>query len=96
MTAEDLAEIRRAVADVLAEVAIAPPPRRSPYLTFAEAGALIHHEAETIRHWVWEGRLKGYKPGRVVLVKEAELLALVDASETTKKRAAKARAKRGA
>jgi excisionase family DNA binding protein len=42
-----------------------------------------------LRHWIWEGRLTAYKPGRAPLVKAAELLAFVEANETTKERAAR-------
>jgi excisionase family DNA binding protein len=85
VTAADRAEIRRLVAEVVAEL-------RPSYLTLEEAGALIRHEAETIRRWIWEGRLTAYKPGKHPLVKEAELLALVEANETRAKRVAKRKA----
>jgi excisionase family DNA binding protein len=43
----------------------------------------------TLRFWTWQGKLASYKPGRVVLVKEAELLAHVEKNESTARRAAR-------
>src|SRR5690348_4858469 len=48
-------------------------PAQAPaerYLTLAEAGALVRASPETVRYWIWQGRLKGFKPGRTVLVRE--------------------------
>ncbi|HMJ13643.1 MAG TPA: helix-turn-helix domain-containing protein [Polyangiaceae bacterium] len=52
------------------------------YLTLAEAGALVRASSETVRYWIWQGRLQGFKPGRNVLVREAELIELVRSRET--------------
>jgi excisionase family DNA binding protein len=60
-------------------------------LTLAEASALIRTPSETIRSWIWQGRLEAYRPGRNLLVREAELLEFVTNNETRKKRARKAR-----
>jgi excisionase family DNA binding protein len=78
------------------------PPRRAParlasqsaaarFLTLAEASALIRTPAETLRYWIWQGRLTAYKPGRAVLLREADLLALVEAHETRSVRASRAK-----
>lgn len=70
-----------------------PAPRNAPssagFLTLKEASLLTRTPSETIRFWIWQGRLLAFKPGRSVLVKEVELLALVASRETKKIRAAK-------
>jgi excisionase family DNA binding protein len=58
------------------------------YLTLQEAGALTRTPSETIRYWIWQGRLTAYRPGRSVLVREDELQALIVGRETRKIRAA--------
>jgi excisionase family DNA binding protein len=70
-----------------------PRRARAGLLTLEEVAAVCHVSPETVRHWIWEGRLTAYKPGRHPLVKESELLAFVEANETTKKRAANSVAK---
>ena len=93
MTPEERAELcsiiaeacATAVARVLAPTVPTPAPRsasRVGLLTLEEAGELIRTPAKTIRYWTQQGRLRAYKPGRLLLVKEAELLALVDESAT--------------
>lgn len=107
MTDDELEVVRRvvteAVAAALAERAPGPaladlesraaraPRSRAGLLTLDQAGELVHAAPETIRHWIWEGRLKAYKPGRAVLVREADLLKLVDENETVAKRVARRR-----
>jgi excisionase family DNA binding protein len=66
-------------------------PTTARFFTLAEASALIRTPAETIRYWIWQGRLSAFKPGRAVLLREADLLALVEEHETSKLRAARAR-----
>jgi len=63
---------------------LAPRPKSEAprLLSLAEASALVRTPSETIRYWIWQGRLTSYKPGRAVLVREAELLALVESRET--------------
>lgn len=94
MTSDERAELKALVAEAVAEALAAREPKakrsRAGLLTFAEAAELVRTPAETIRRWVWEGRLKAYKPGKHPLVRESELLALVEASESTRKRAARA------
>jgi excisionase family DNA binding protein len=93
MTPEELEKVRRVVAEELdAAIARHLPAKAKPragLLTLEEVAAVCHVSPETVRHWIWEGRLRAYKPGRAPLVKEAELLAFVEANETTKKRAAR-------
>jgi excisionase family DNA binding protein len=60
---------------------------RPRYLTLREAAEIVRTAPETIRYWIWQGRLKGYKPGRSVLVREDELHALIESSETRAPRA---------
>jgi excisionase family DNA binding protein len=93
MTPDDLEQVRCVVAEeldaALARHLQARAKPRAGLLTLEEVAAVCHVSPETVRHWIWEGRLTAYKPGRAPLVKESELLAFVEANETTKKRAAK-------
>ena len=74
---------------------LAPQPSAAPrLLTLQEASAITRTPSETIRYWIWQGRLTSYKPGRAVLVREAELLALVESRETRAIRAQRGGAKR--
>jgi excisionase family DNA binding protein len=81
---------------------IAPKPERTPpprevaarLLTLAEAGDLMRASPETIRFWIWQGKLEAFRPGRRVLVREADLLALVDDSEGNARRARARKARR--
>jgi hypothetical protein len=43
---------------------------------------------------IWQWRLEAFKPGRSVLVRESELLALVEGNETVKHRATRTAASR--
>lgn len=93
MTPDERAELKALVAEAVAEALAAREPRkksRAGLLTLAEASALVRTPASTIRFWIWQGKLAAYKPGRVVLVKESELLAHVEANESTARRAARA------
>lgn len=63
-----------------------PGPR---YLRLAEASELCSTASETLRHWIWEGKLRSYKPGRHVLLREDELRAHIEAHETRTLRAAR-------
>lgn len=93
MTAEERAELRALVAEAVAEALATREPRqkksRAGLLTLDDVAAVCHVSPETVRHWIWEGRLKAYKPGRAPLVKESELLAFVEANETRAKRVAR-------
>jgi excisionase family DNA binding protein len=75
----------------------APKKSRAGLLTLAQAGELLGGTpVGTIRNWIWEGRIKAYKPGKHPLVRETDLLALVEGNETTAKRAARRRRERNA
>lgn len=92
MTPEDLEAVRTVVREALSVAA--PRRSRSGLLTLEQASEfLAGTPKETIRHWIWEGRLQGYKPGAHVLVRESDLLALVEANETRAKRVARKRAR---
>jgi excisionase family DNA binding protein len=43
------------------------------YLTLREAAAIANTPAETIRYWIHLGRLRGFKPGRSLLVRDDDL-----------------------
>jgi excisionase family DNA binding protein len=78
----------------------APTPAPAPMptgrlVTLVEAAELVRAAPETVRYWVWQGRLVAYKPGRNVLVREADLMALVAGNETVAKRARKMRKPKG-
>ena len=68
----------------------APTPAASQgprYITLVDAAALTSIPAETLRHKIWEGKLRAYKPARQLLFREDELRAFVESQETTKRRA---------
>jgi len=94
--------VKEALAELLAERGIEPPQRKAPrsragLLTLEQASELLAGTStETIRRWIWEGRLRAYKPGMHQLVRESELLAFVEASETRAKRVARRRAAKAA
>ena len=48
------------------------------FLSLAQAGALLGVSPETVRFWIWKGKLKATKPGRLVLVRRRDLEAMVD------------------
>ncbi len=45
-------------------------------LTILHAAALVHRSPETVRRWVWAGRLKARKSGKRLLVPRLDLEAL--------------------
>jgi excisionase family DNA binding protein len=45
-------------------------------LTILDAAALVHRSAETVRRWVWSGRLKARKSGKHLLVLRRDVEAL--------------------
>jgi excisionase family DNA binding protein len=92
---ELLALVREAVAEVLAADVTRVTKPKSGLLSLDEASEFIRTPKSTIRFWIWQGRLESYKPGRHLLVKEADLLDLVKSNETVSKRAAKTRKCRG-
>lgn len=56
---------------------------RPRFLTLEEAGELARTPVKSIRLWISSGRLRGFKPGRRVLVREADLLALIEGTATS-------------
>lgn len=50
-------------------------------LTILDAAALANRSPETVRRWVWSGRLGARKSGKRLLVARRELEALVDPRE---------------
>jgi excisionase family DNA binding protein len=94
LSPDERAELKAIVAEVVAEALSARPPAKSRagLLTLAQAGELLGGTpVGTIRNWIWEGRIKAYKPGKHPLVRETELLAFVEANESTAKRVARRR-----
>lgn len=63
----------------------------SKYLTLSQVAEHLHAPLETVRFWVYQGRLPAYKPGRHPLVREADLAAFVEASAVGKVRAERVR-----
>jgi excisionase family DNA binding protein len=64
------------------------------YLTLKQAAEVCATSPETIRFWCHVGKLPAFKPGRQVLVKEADLVALIEASNVADLRVARAKAAR--
>lgn len=94
MTPDERAELKAVVAEAVAEALAERGPKKSRagLLTLEQAGELLGGTpVGTIRSWIWEGRIKAYKPGKHPLVRETELLAFVEANETRAKRVARRR-----
>lgn len=54
-------------------------PTESEFVDLAEASRLAGNTpVPTLREWISKGRLAAYKPGRRVLLKRLEVLALVE------------------
>jgi excisionase family DNA binding protein len=51
------------------------------YLTLKDAAARVSTSPETVRYWIHLGKLRAFKPGRQVLVRDTDLDAMVEASE---------------
>lgn len=71
------------------------------YLTLPVVAERLSTPLETVRYWVYQGRLPAIKPGRHPLVSEAALAAFIESSElgkvrTDRVRNARAASKRGA
>ena len=71
----------------------AAPPQ---YLTLAQASERIATPHETIRYWIHVGKLTAYKPGRSLLVRTADLDALIESHRVDDMRIAKAKLARKA
>lgn len=65
-------------------------PKRE-YLTPHEAAALLRTGPSTIFKYVLPGRLKGYRPGRKLLVCAADLDRLVESAEVRRRQPTKKR-----
>lgn len=61
------------------------------YLTLKQAAEVCQTSPETVRYWVHVGKLAAFKPGRSVLVREADLTALIEASAVSDLRVARAK-----
>ena len=57
----------------------------SDELTINAAAALVDRSPETVRRWVWSGRLKARKSGRHLLVPRAEVEALRASAPSSKR-----------
>jgi excisionase family DNA binding protein len=68
----------------------------SAYLTVSEAADAMRVPLATMRFWLTTGKIRGFKPGRHVLIKSADLAALVEASELGTLRADRAKRARAA
>jgi excisionase family DNA binding protein len=65
-------------------------PAQGPrYITLEEAGTLCSSPPETVRKWTRSGKLRGYRPGKLLLVREDELRAFLQSSDTVSIRARK-------
>ncbi len=58
---------------------------RPRYLTLKEASEIARTPASTLRKWIWQGRLQAFKPGRNVLIKENDLIELIEEAATAGK-----------
>ncbi len=67
----------------------AVPAQGPRYITLLDASELCSTPLETLRKWVWLGRLRAYRPGRTVLLREDELRAFIESRSTVKLRAQK-------
>jgi excisionase family DNA binding protein len=50
------------------------------HVDVAAAAAIAGRSAETVRRWVWSGRLRAHKRGNKLLIARAELARLLDSS----------------
>jgi excisionase family DNA binding protein len=50
------------------------------YLTLSEAAEVARTNVSTIRWWIAERRLTSYKPGKIRLVREDQLLAFIEST----------------
>lgn len=54
------------------------------YLTLREAAAIANTPAETIRYWIRLGRLRAFKPGKSLLVRDDDLAAYIAGSQVNR------------
>jgi excisionase family DNA binding protein len=63
-------------------VPLAAPTRALPiYLHIEEAATLARTSVKTVRHWLLVGKLKGRRPGRRVLIRTQDLIALIEGAQ---------------
>jgi excisionase family DNA binding protein len=55
------------------------------YLTLASAAEFADTPVPTLRHWISRGKLKGYRPGRRVLVEKRDLVRFLRSRGTGRK-----------
>ena len=63
---------------------------RPQFLTLQQAAAHCATPAESIRFWIYVGKLEAYKPGRQVLVRATDLDALIESHRVSDMRIVKA------
>jgi excisionase family DNA binding protein len=66
------------------------------YLSLEQVAERLATTKETVRYWVNIGKLAGFKPGRHIVIDEADLTALIERSALVHLRAERARARRKA
>ena len=66
------------------------------YLTLDQISEQLHTPLDTVRFWIYSGKLAAFKPGRHPLVREEDLAAFIEGSALSKRRTAAARATRTA
>lgn len=66
------------------------------FLTVEEAAAALRVPVATIRYWLAVEKIRGFKPGRRVLIKAEDLTAFVESTEVSKLRAHRAKHTRAA
>ena len=66
------------------------------FLTVSEAADAMRVPVATIRYWLSIAKIRGFKPGRHVLIKSEDLTMLVESSELAMLRADRAKRTRTA
>lgn len=66
------------------------------FLTLEQISKQLHTPLDTVRFWIYSGKLAAFKPGRHPLVREDDLKAFVENSALSKRRTVSARATRSA
>lgn len=66
------------------------------FLTIPEVADALRVPVATVRYWLAVEKLRGFKPGRQVLIKADDMAAFVEAAEVGKVRANRAKRTRAA
>jgi excisionase family DNA binding protein len=66
------------------------------FLTIPEVADALRVPKGTVRYWLAVEKLRGFKPGRSVLIKAEDVAAFVEAAEVRKVRATRAKRTRSA